>query len=118
MQECAQYFLEVKDKDIKHALAGLFVEILIPVAAVSTLLPLYYMLTVLVYITVYDPETHLAPCFRLELFLGVAFRYITTKFDLRIPDANMRPYLRVRAVSLLLIVPIVPRRGTFHSHEN
>lgn len=35
-QECAQYFLEVKDKDIKHALAGLFVEILIPVAAVST----------------------------------------------------------------------------------
>lgn len=35
MKECAQYFLEVKDKDIKHALAGLFVEILIPVAAVS-----------------------------------------------------------------------------------
>lgn len=34
-QECAQYFLEVKDKDIKHALAGLFVEILVPVAAVS-----------------------------------------------------------------------------------
>lgn len=33
MQECAQYFHEVKDKDIKHALAGLFVEILIPVAA-------------------------------------------------------------------------------------
>lgn len=37
-QECAQYFLEVKDKDIKHALAGLFVEILIPVAAVSNIL--------------------------------------------------------------------------------
>lgn len=35
MQECAQYFLEVKDKDIKHAVAGLFVEILIPVAAVK-----------------------------------------------------------------------------------
>lgn len=35
MQECAHYFLEVKDKDIKHALAGLFVEILVPVAAVS-----------------------------------------------------------------------------------
>lgn len=35
MQECAQYFLEVKDKDIKHALAGLFVEILVPVAGVS-----------------------------------------------------------------------------------
>ena len=34
-QECAHYFLEVKDKDIKHALAGLFVEILVPVAAVS-----------------------------------------------------------------------------------
>lgn len=37
MQECAQYFLEVKDKDVKHALAGLFVEILVPVAAVSLL---------------------------------------------------------------------------------
>jgi len=35
MQDCAQYFLEVKDKDVKHAMAGLFVEILIPVAAVS-----------------------------------------------------------------------------------
>lgn len=35
LQECAHYFLEVKDKDIKHALAGLFVEILVPVAAVS-----------------------------------------------------------------------------------
>ena len=35
LQECAQYFLEVKDKDIKHALAGLFVEILVPVAAVG-----------------------------------------------------------------------------------
>lgn len=33
MHECAVYFLEVKDKDIKHALAGLFVEILVPVAA-------------------------------------------------------------------------------------
>uniref|UniRef100_A0A182PTQ4 Cell morphogenesis protein N-terminal domain-containing protein n=1 Tax=Anopheles epiroticus TaxID=199890 RepID=A0A182PTQ4_9DIPT len=33
MHECAQYFLEVKDKDIKHAMAGLFVEILVPVAA-------------------------------------------------------------------------------------
>lgn len=35
MHECAQYFLEVKDKDIKHAMAGLFVEILVPVAAVG-----------------------------------------------------------------------------------
>ncbi|KAI1301913.1 Protein furry -like protein-like [Halotydeus destructor] len=34
MHECATYFLEVKDKDIKHALAGLFVEILVPVSAV------------------------------------------------------------------------------------
>ncbi|KAI5729852.1 hypothetical protein M8J76_007302 [Diaphorina citri] len=33
MQECAQYFTDVKDKDVKHALAGLFVEILVPVAA-------------------------------------------------------------------------------------
>ncbi|GAB6027284.1 hypothetical protein CHUAL_001566 [Chamberlinius hualienensis] len=33
MQECAQYFLEAKDKDVKHALAGLFVETLVPVAA-------------------------------------------------------------------------------------
>lgn len=33
--ECAQYFMEIKDKDIKHAVAGLFVEILVPVAAVS-----------------------------------------------------------------------------------
>ena len=35
LQECGNYFLEVKDKDIKHAQAGLFVEILLPVAAVS-----------------------------------------------------------------------------------
>lgn len=34
MQECAQYFLEVKDKDIKHSMAGLFVEILLPMAGV------------------------------------------------------------------------------------
>lgn len=45
MQECAQYFLEVKDKDIKHALAGLFVEILVPVAAVNFInYKLYYCL--------------------------------------------------------------------------
>ncbi|XP_025086109.1 protein furry homolog isoform X4 [Pomacea canaliculata] len=31
--EMGHYFLEVKDRDIKHALAGLFVEILLPVAA-------------------------------------------------------------------------------------
>ena len=33
MHECALYFLEVREKDIKHAVAGLFVEILVPVAA-------------------------------------------------------------------------------------
>ncbi|XP_055333456.1 protein furry homolog-like isoform X2 [Paramacrobiotus metropolitanus] len=33
MQECGTYFLEVKEKDIKHAMAGLLVEILMPVAA-------------------------------------------------------------------------------------
>jgi len=37
MHELAQYFLEVKDKDIKHAVAGLFVEILVPVAAVQNI---------------------------------------------------------------------------------
>jgi len=37
LHECGQYFLEMKDRDkeIKHALSGLFVEILLPVAAVS-----------------------------------------------------------------------------------
>lgn len=35
LHELGSYFLEVKDKDIKHALAGLFVEILLPVAAVG-----------------------------------------------------------------------------------
>ncbi|XP_041471022.1 protein furry homolog isoform X2 [Lytechinus variegatus] len=33
LHECANYYLEVKDKDIKHALAGLLVEILVPIAA-------------------------------------------------------------------------------------
>ena len=37
LHEFGQYFLELKDRDkeIKHALSGLFVEILLPVAAVS-----------------------------------------------------------------------------------
>lgn len=52
LTECAQYFLEVKDKDVRHALAGLFVEILVPVAAVSYLLylhtPLLYKLPIAV----------------------------------------------------------------------
>lgn len=38
MQECAQYFLEVKDKDVKHSMAGLFVEILLPMAGVRFIL--------------------------------------------------------------------------------
>lgn len=38
MQECAQYFLEVKDKDVKHSMAGLFVEILLPMAGVRLIL--------------------------------------------------------------------------------
>ena len=38
LHECGNYFQEVKDKDIKHALAGLFVEILLPVAAVCYIL--------------------------------------------------------------------------------
>lgn len=33
LQECAEYFLEVRHKSIKHALAGLFVEILVPMAS-------------------------------------------------------------------------------------
>ncbi|GFR96359.1 furry [Elysia marginata] len=33
LSELGQYFLEVKDRDIKHALAALLVEILLPVAA-------------------------------------------------------------------------------------
>lgn len=34
LHELAQYFLEIRHRDVKHALAGLFVEILDPVAAV------------------------------------------------------------------------------------
>ena len=36
LHDLGHYFLEVKDRDIKHALASLFVEILLPVAAVSS----------------------------------------------------------------------------------
>jgi len=42
MQECAQYFLEVKDKDIKHSMAGLFVEILLPMAGVRLILMFFF----------------------------------------------------------------------------
>ena len=46
LQDCGNYFLEVKDRDIKHALAGLFVEILLPVAAVSNILGITFVLLV------------------------------------------------------------------------
>ncbi|VDM01119.1 unnamed protein product [Schistocephalus solidus] len=35
LHELGQYFLEVKEKEIRHAMAGLFVEVLLPVAAVA-----------------------------------------------------------------------------------
>lgn len=34
--DLANYFLEVRERDIKNSLANLFVEILLPVAAVSS----------------------------------------------------------------------------------
>ncbi len=34
LNECAQYFVDVKDKDIKHTLAGLFVEIIVPITGI------------------------------------------------------------------------------------
>lgn len=43
LTECAKYFLEVKQRDIKHALAGLFVETLVPVAAVSNVVSKYIL---------------------------------------------------------------------------
>ena len=36
LHDLGNYFLEVKDKEIKHTLAGLFVEILLPVAGVRS----------------------------------------------------------------------------------
>ena len=35
LHDLGHYFFEVKDRDIKHALASLFVEVLLPVSAVS-----------------------------------------------------------------------------------
>ena len=35
LHDLGAIFIETKDKDIKHALAGLFVEIMLPMAAVS-----------------------------------------------------------------------------------
>ncbi len=35
LHDLGQYYLEVKQRDIKHAIAGLLVEILLPVAAVG-----------------------------------------------------------------------------------
>lgn len=31
LNDCAQYYADVKDKEIKHTLAALFVEILLPI---------------------------------------------------------------------------------------
>lgn len=62
LQECAQYFLEVKDKDIKHALAGLFVEILVPVAAVCFLLLVAFIIHCL-------NEKGKEPCFADDLYV-------------------------------------------------
>lgn len=39
LHELGQYYLEVKQRDIKHAIAGLLVEILLPVAAVRFYFP-------------------------------------------------------------------------------
>ena len=36
LNELAQYFIDVKDIKVKHALAGLFIEILVPVGAVCS----------------------------------------------------------------------------------
>ncbi|KRZ85737.1 Protein furry -like protein-like [Trichinella sp. T8] len=44
LQELGGYFLEVKEREIKHALAGLFIEILLPVAAVNNTNYDYYNL--------------------------------------------------------------------------
>lgn len=38
LHDLGHYFLDVKDREIKHALASLFVDILLPVAAVSLIL--------------------------------------------------------------------------------
>jgi hypothetical protein len=42
LNEIGNYFIEVRDKEVKHALGGLLVEILLPVAAVSAFL-LYFL---------------------------------------------------------------------------
>ena len=43
MQELAQYFIEAKEKEIKHGLAGLFVDILNPVAGKNDILIYIYL---------------------------------------------------------------------------
>ena len=45
LHDLGNYFLEVKDKEIKHTLAGLFVEILLPVAGVGLKQAISYSLT-------------------------------------------------------------------------
>ncbi|CAH1777850.1 unnamed protein product [Owenia fusiformis] len=68
LQECATYFLEVKDKDIKHALAGLFVEILLPVAAVVKMevnVPVLKNFVDMLYPTTIDMATRRKHCLAL-----------------------------------------------------
>ena len=36
LNELAQYFIDIKDIKVKHTLSSLFIEILVPVAAVSS----------------------------------------------------------------------------------
>jgi hypothetical protein len=42
--DLANYFLEVRERDIKNSLANLFVEILLPVAAVNKITMRYFLL--------------------------------------------------------------------------
>ena len=55
LHEFGQYFLELRDRDkeIKHALSGLFVEILLPVAAVSSLCIFHVILCIFIFISFY-----------------------------------------------------------------
>jgi hypothetical protein len=41
LNELAQYFIDIKDIKVKHTLSSLFIEILVPVAAVSSYFVLF-----------------------------------------------------------------------------
>ena len=43
LHDLGAIFIETKDKDIKHALAGLFVEIMLPMAAVSPYIIIFHV---------------------------------------------------------------------------